>query len=263
MHALSPLRRMHALCHIAKFLLRATATRPAAHPRRASAPLPAPPSCAAICPAIVQSDSRRASEARANGPESPRQHRRRRRHCRCRRPPCDQPPRWASPAGARRRMPGLAWTSRRSSTRYDWGARCPAGVRRSGVRRSVVRRAQLNPASSFQVGKKLPRAQNQTDTSFKSRTISLVRPPCQFFFFGHCFCLRQPAVPPLRLCHASSQRTRCYHPASLQGRGLWHAHRTGASTGFDKVCTSAGRHSCRRSRAWLSTERGRQSAPAT
>lgn len=64
MHALSPLRRMHALCHIVKSLLRATATRPAAHPRRAAAPLPAPPSCAAIFPAIVQSDSRRASEAR-------------------------------------------------------------------------------------------------------------------------------------------------------------------------------------------------------
>ena len=89
-------------------------------------------------------------------------------------------------------MRGWASTSKRSSTRCG----CAAG---SGTRVLPTHLLPLlwllpghaspcpaSPAAHllssccsfplFQVGKKLPRAQNQTDTSFKSRTISLVSP---------------------------------------------------------------------------------------
>lgn len=98
------------------------------------------------------------------------------------------PPLWASQGAQRRRMRALGWTSRKSNTRQAHreglcrgvGLCCPTG----GLRQLADTLVSLSllpfapnpcpgPLPRPQVGKKLPRAQNQTDTSFKSRTISL------------------------------------------------------------------------------------------
>lgn len=106
--------------------------------------------------------------------------------------------------------------------------------------------------SLLQVGKKLPRAQNQTDTSFKSRTISLVRPQGT--------CERQRRLQPGRDCNGQSSARL---PSAFHAAECCTSQPAQTKAAPTCACRLQIVFPCRRSRAWRSTERGRRSAPAT